>query len=158
MQQLVKKSAAATWFSSQPDQALAWHLEESPAFGSTPEEIDAARGQRAGELSDRLYFKQPERAMAWIADQPEAFRNAAAAELGVAIAANPGLAEDGLADLRTLTGWIGEGPARVRWLNALPAALAAREQGHRLAEVATILMQNLDLSAAEREILQELSP
>ena len=33
------------------------------------------------------------------------------------------------------------------------AALAAREQGHRLAEVATILMQNLDLSAAEREYL-----
>ncbi len=157
-QQSVKKSAAATWFSSQPDQALAWHLEESPAFGSTPEEIDAARGQRAGELSDRLYFKQPDRAMAWLADKPEAFRNAAAAELGAAIAAHPELAEDGLADLRTLSGWIGEGPARVRWLNALPAALAAREQGHRLGEVATILMQNLDLSAAEREILQELSP
>lgn len=158
MQQPVKKSAAATWFASQPDQALAWHLEESPAFGSTPEEIDAARGQRAGELSDRLYFKQPERAMAWIADKPEAFRNAAAAELGVAIAASPDLAEEGLADLRTLTGWIGDGPARLRWLNALPAALAAREQGHRLAEVATLLMQNLDLSAAERELLQELSP
>jgi hypothetical protein len=157
-QQSVKKSAAATWFSSQPDQALAWHLEESPTFGSTPEAYQAARGQRAGELSDRFYFKQPERAMAWIAEKPEAFRNAAAAELGVAIAANPELAEDGLADLRTLTGWIGEGPARVRWLNALPAALAAREQSHRLAEVATILMQNLDLSAAEREILQELSP
>jgi hypothetical protein len=95
--------------------------------------------------------------MAWIADKPEAFRNSAAAELGVAIAAHPELAEDGLADLRTLTGWIGDGPARVRWLNALPAALAAREQGHRLGEVATILIQNLDLSAAEREILQELS-
>ena len=120
MQQSVKKSAAATWFSSQPDQALAWHLEESPTFGMTPEEREAARGQRAGELSDRLYFKQPERAMAWIADQPEAFRNAAAAELGVAIAAHPELAEGGLADLRTLTGWIGDGPARVRWLNALP--------------------------------------
>ena len=76
----------------------------------------------------------------------------------VAIAANPELSEDGLADLRTLTDWIGDGPARVRWLNALPAALAAREQGHRLGEVATILMQHLDLSAAEREILQELSP
>lgn len=158
MQQPVKKSAAATWFSSQPDQALAWHLEESPIFGMTPEEREAARGQRAGELSDRLYFKQPERAMAWIADKPEAFRNAAAAELGVAIAASPGLAEDGLADLRTLTGWIGDGPARVRWLNALPAVLAARKQGHRLGEVATILMQNLDLSPAEREILQEFSP
>lgn len=158
MQQSVKKSAAATWFSSQPDQALAWHLEESPTFESTPGEIEAARGQRAGELSDRLYFKQPERAMAWLAEKPEAFRNAAAAELGVAIAAKPGLAEESLPDLRTLTGWIGEGPARVRWLNALPAALAAREQGHRLAEVATVLMQNLDLSAAEREILQELSP
>jgi hypothetical protein len=158
MQQSVKKSAAATWFSSQPDQTLAWHLEEMPTFGSTPEADEAARGQRAGELSDRLYFKQPDRAMAWIADKPEAFRNAAAAELGVVIAATPGLAEDGLADLRTLTGWIGDGPARVRWLNALPAALAAREQSHRLAEVATVLMQNLDLSAAEREILQELSP
>ena len=158
MQQSVKKSAAATWFSSQPDQALAWHLEEMPTFGSTPEADEAARGQRAGELSDRLYFKQPDRAMAWLAEKPEAFRNAAAAELGAAIAAKPGLTEDGLTDLRTLTGWIGDGPARVRWLNALPAALAAREQGHRLGEVATILMQNLDLSAAEREILRELSP
>lgn len=158
MQQPVKKSASATWFSSQPDQALAWHLEEAPAFGSTPEEIDAARGQRAGELSDRLYFKHPDRAMAWIAEKPEAFRNAAAAELGVAIAANPGLAEDGLADLRTLSGWIGDGPVRVRWLKSLPAALAARKQSHRLGEVAKIFIQHLDLSAAERELLQEMAP
>lgn len=158
MAQSVNQSAAATWFASQPDQALAWHLEESPVIGSTPEEIEVARGQRAGELSDRLYFKQPERAMAWIAEKPAAFRSAAAAELGAAIAASPGLAEEGLADLRTLSGWIGEGPARARWLNALPAALANRQQGHRLAEVATILMQNLDLSAAERAILLELSP
>lgn len=158
MQQSVKKSAAATWFSSQPDQALAWHLEESPTFGSTPEQIDAARGQRAGELSDRLYFKQPDRAMAWIAGKPEAFRNAAAAELAVAIAATPSLGEQGLADLHTLTGWIGEGPARARWLTALPKALAAREQGHRLGEIAQVLADHLDLSAAEREILEELSP
>jgi hypothetical protein len=157
-QQSVKKSAAATWFTRQPDQALAWSLVEAPAFGSTPEEIDAARGRRAGELSDRFYLKHPDRAMAWIAEKPETFRNAAAAELGVAIAANPGLAEDGLADLRTLSGWIGDGPARVRWLKALPAALAAREQAHRLGEVATILVQHLDLSAAERELLQEMVP
>lgn len=157
-QQSVKKSAAATWFTRQPDQALAWSLEEAPVFGSMPEEMDAARGRRAGELSDRLYLKHPDRAMAWIAEKPEAFRNAAAAELGIAIAANPGLAEDGLADLRTLSGWIGDVPARVRWLKALPAALAAREQAHRLGEVATILVQHLDLSAAERELLRELAP
>lgn len=157
-QQSVKKSAAATWFSRQPDQALAWHLEEVPAFGSTPEEIDAARGQRAGELGDRLYFDQAERAMAWIAEKPEAFRNAAAAELAVALAASPSLGERGLGDLHTLTTWIGEGPARARWLSALPQALADRDQGHRLGAIAQLLGDHLDLSAAEREILRELSP
>ena len=39
-----------------------------------------------------------------------------------------------------------------------PKALAASEQGHRLGEVATILMRNLDLSTTEREILRELTP
>jgi DNA-binding CsgD family transcriptional regulator len=40
----------------------------------------------------------------------------------------------------------------------LPQALAAREQGHRLEEIARVLNDHLDLSAAEREILQKMSP
>jgi hypothetical protein len=158
IEQAVRKSAAATWFSSQPEPALAWHLEQTPVFPATPDGIDAAQGQQAGALSGRLYFKQPERAMAWLAEKPAAFRAAAAAELGATLVASPALKEGGLADLRELTAWIGEGPGLARWLNDLPSALAAREQGHRLGEVATLLMQHLDLSAAEREILREMSP
>jgi hypothetical protein len=154
MEQAVKKSAAATWFSSQPDQALAWHLEQTPVFPATPDGLEAAQGQQAGALSDRLYFKQPERAMAWLTGKPAPFRAAAAAELGLALVAGPALTDDGLADLRILAAWIGEGPGFDRWLHALPAALAAREQGHRYEEVAGLLVEQLDLGPAEREILE----
>jgi hypothetical protein len=99
-------------------------------------------------------LKQPERALEWIGAKPAAFRSAAAAELGYEISARTSLEESRLADLQTLSGWMGDGPERSSWLSGLPAALANREQSHRQQEVAEALMANLDLTANERAILE----
>jgi len=153
-QQVAIKAAATAWFSAQPDQALHWYGQQSPVLGITETDRESAEGQQAGAIGSRLYLEKPDRAMAWLGAKPTGFRSAAAAELGYAIAARPSLPEKHLGDLQTLVGWIGEGPARTRWLEGLPAALANRDQAARQDEIVHTLISSLDLNASELAILE----
>lgn len=153
-EQQVRKAAGSAWFISQPDEAIAWTAEQSVGGDAPPDSRERDLGTIAGALSSRLYQVQPDRALAWISAKPADFRSAASAELGYEILALPGLPDEGIADLRVLAGWIGEGSQRARWLGGLPAALTSRDRGDRLREAARILTDQLDLSAAERSIVE----
>lgn len=79
-----------------------------------------------------------------------AFRAAAAVELSYDLVAGPEIPDSRLEDLAVFIGWMEEGRGRRSWLLGLSAALAQRQQSHRLAEV----LARLDLSADELAILE----
>jgi hypothetical protein len=146
-EQKVRRSAATAWFLLDQEKALAWF---APAASADSVE----QAVSAGALSSRFYLTQPERAMEWLGAKPMAFRAVAASELSYDLVAAPDLADSRLDDLTVLTGWIEEGRNRRRWLLGLPAALAERQQSHRLVEVTDALLARLDLTADELAILE----
>ena len=146
-EQKVRRAAATAWFSMDQEKALAW-------FAPTAKADSMEQAVAAGALSSRFYQTQPERAMSWLEAKPEIFRVIAAAELSYDVVAAPDLADSRMNDLTVLVGWIEKGKGRRRWLRDLPAALADRQQFHRLVEVTDALLAHLDLTEEELAILE----
>jgi hypothetical protein len=149
-EQEVRRSAATAWFVLDPDKALAWFAQDGSASKQDP-------GTYAGTLSSRLFLTQPQRAMEWLGSKPTAFRAAAAVELSYDLVAAPEIPDSRLDDLAVLTGWMAESrdSGRRNWLIGLTAALAQRQQSHRLPEVTEALLAHLDLTADEMAILEK---